>query len=205
MAQIDRSNGYEAVAEVYIAGRGTGGTLGARQVRDWAQRLPRGASVLDLGCGNGVPISRALFDSGLAVYGVDASATMIAAFRARFPQAPAECNAAEDSDFFGRTFDGVVAWGLMFLLAPEAQALVIGKVARALKPGGRFLFTSTGQAASWVDGMTGLPSVSLGAERYAELLQAEGLALVEQLRDPGDNHYYHSVKGPEGQPASKST
>jgi SAM-dependent methyltransferase len=129
---------------------------------------------------------------------VDASPTMIAAFRARFPQAPAECNTAEASTYFDRTFDGVCSWGLMFLLTAEAQALVIAKVARVLKPGGQFLFTSTVQRAEWNDAMTGRPSISLGAERYAELLEAAGLRLVEQRRDEGDNHYYLSVKGDDG-------
>jgi len=190
----DRSNGYEAVAHVYIAGRGTGGTIGAAEVRQWAQALAPGSPVLDLGCGTGVPISQALVDSGLLVHGVDASPSMIAAFRANFPAAPAECNAVEDSQFFNRTFAGVVAWGLMFLLAPAAQELLIHKVAGALDPGGRFLFTSPEEACKWLDGMTDLPSISLGAGRYAGLLQAEGLAIVGHRRGAGDNYYYLTEK-----------
>jgi hypothetical protein len=34
--------------------------------------------------------------------------------------------------FFGYTFEGVVAWGLMFLLPANVQATVIPKVAEAL-------------------------------------------------------------------------
>ncbi len=190
----DRSNGYEAAAKAYIAGRGTGGTVGAGVVRQWAEELPPGGSVLDLGCGTGVPISQVLIDRGLLVYGVDASASMIAAFRARFPGAPAEWNTVEDSTFFSRTFDGVVAWGLIFLLPPPAQALLIHKVASVLDRGGRFLFTSPQPACEWLDGMTDLPSISLGADRYAALLQAEGLALVGHRRDEGDNFYYLTEK-----------
>ena len=57
----------------------------------------------------------------------------------RFRGVPSEHNTVEASAFFDRTFDGVLAWGLLFLLTPAAQALVIEKVARALDPGGRFL------------------------------------------------------------------
>ena len=84
---MDGSNGYEAVAPNFIAAP-----------------LPDGAAVLDLGCGCGEPIAAVLVELGLAVFGVDASATMIAAFRARFPDAQAECATVEASAFFGRNF-----------------------------------------------------------------------------------------------------
>jgi 2-polyprenyl-3-methyl-5-hydroxy-6-metoxy-1,4-benzoquinol methylase len=80
-----------------------------------------------------VPISEALIAEGFEVYGVDASATMIEAFLRRFPEAHAQSASVEDSDFFRRTFDGVVASGLMFLLPAGIQALLIHKVARSIK------------------------------------------------------------------------
>jgi len=195
MGEPDRSNGYEGVAEAYIAGRGSGGIVGVATVRQWAQTRPPGSSVLDLGCGNGVPISQVLLDSGLVVWGVDASAKMIAAFHARFPGVPVECSPVEKSALFGRPFDAVVAWGLMFLLAPAAQELVIRKAAGGLKSGGQFIFTSPPQAFEWADAMTGQTAVSLGAERYVQLLRAAGLALMAEYEDEGENHYYLTVKG----------
>jgi 2-polyprenyl-3-methyl-5-hydroxy-6-metoxy-1,4-benzoquinol methylase len=195
MDEPDRSNGYEGVAEAYIAGRGSGGIVGVAAVRQWAQTLPPGSSVLDLGCGNGVPISRVLMENGLSVWGVDASAKMVAAFRARFPAAPVECSPVEESALFGRAFDAVMAWGLMFLLAPATQELVIRKAAGVLGSGGRFLFTSPPVVCEWADAMTGQTSVSLGAERYIQLLEEAGLTVVGQWEDEGQNHYYLSVKG----------
>jgi len=147
-------------------------------------------SILDLGCGHGVPISQALINEGFAVYGVDASAKMIAAFRERFPDAHAECSSVEDSEFFNITFDGVVAWGLMFLLSPAIQTLVILKVARALNPGGKFLFTSPRGAVTWTDVLTRRESISLGFQAYQEILLAEGLVLTGEQSDDGENHYY---------------
>ena len=168
--------------------------IGIATVRDWAKSLPMGGSVLDLGCGHGVPISKALIDEGFAVYGIDASRSMIAAFRARFPDVTVECGAIENSRLFGRTFDGVIAWGLMFLLAPDVQAVLIHKVALALQPGGRFLFTAPHQACEWLDNLTGQKSVSLGADRYRKIVESEGLALVGETEDEGQNHYYFACK-----------
>ncbi len=125
-------------------------------MREWSKTLPRGSSILDLGCGHGVPISQVLINDGFDLYGVDASAKMIAAFREQFPHAHAECSSVEDSEFFGRTSEGVVAWGLMSLLPTDTQTMVIRKVARALNPRARkFLFTSPREAITWPDAVTG--------------------------------------------------
>jgi SAM-dependent methyltransferase len=189
----DESNGYESVASRFISCRSQS-RVGVDTVREWAKCLPRGAVILDLGCGNGRPVSQIFFDEGFTVYGLDASASMIAAFRAQFPGALAECSMVEDSDFFDRTFDGVVAWGLIFLLTPEAQSLLIRKVSRVLNRGGKFLFTSPKQTCEWPDALTGRKSVSLGLEAYHRILIAEGLRPVGERQDEGDNHYYLALK-----------
>jgi len=191
--RTDPSNGYEAISADFMSARSKS-NIGVATVSEWARSLPHGASVLDLGCGNGVPISEAMVDAGFVVYGIDASPSMIAAFRARFPDAPVECNAIEDSQLFGRTFDAIVAWGLIFLLAPDAQATLIQKAASALEPGGRFVFTAPRQACAWADTLTGQTSVSLGVDRYREIVEQEGLSLVGETEDEGQNHYYFCLR-----------
>lgn len=187
----DCSNGYESAAADFIAARSP---IGAAEVQAWARSLPRGGAVLDLGCGHGEPVTRTLLEEGLTVYGIDASPGLLAELRRRFPSVTTECAAVEESGFFGRTFDGIVAWGLLFLLRPDAQALVIRKVARALEPGGQFLFTAPSQACEWRDALTGRHSRSLGAEAYRALLRAEGMALDREGQDDGANHYYGAAK-----------
>lgn len=189
----DASNGYDAIAAEFTTRR-LKSNVGLATVMRWAGILPRGGAILDLGCGEGVPIAAALIERGFDVYGIDASAAMVAGFRARFPKNQAACEPAERSRFFGRTFDGVVACGLLFLLSAEAQKAVIGSVASALNPGGRFLFTAPEQACTWEDVLTRAPSRSLGAGAYRQALSAAGLTLVARLRDEGGNHYYDARK-----------
>jgi SAM-dependent methyltransferase len=191
-ASQDESNGYDEVAASFMSQRNP--RIGAATVREWSDTLPRRSSILDLGCGHGVPISRVLIHKGFAVYGVDASPKMIAAFRQRFPSANAQCATAEDSDLFGRAFDGIIAWGLIFLLPAEVQATVIGKIAKALNHGGRFLFTSPEKPITWQDTLTGRPSISLGSAEYQRILHARGLTLDGEQSDEGDNHYYLASK-----------
>lgn len=195
---MDPSNGYERVAAEFLAGRGRAPStaVGTKEVRDWTRTLPNGAAVIDLGCGTGLPITKVLVDEKLNVYGVDAAPTLVAAFRHNLPEVPVACESVVESSFFNRMFDGVVAWGLIFLLQPEEQRLLIRRVADILVPGGRFLFTSSSgtEPLVWNDGMTDLESRSLGAAEYRKLLAEVGLYVTREYEDVGGNHYYDAVK-----------
>lgn len=164
-----------------------------KQVREWARRLPHGAAVLDIGCGPGFPITDVLVSEGLDVFGVDAAPSFVAAFRRSFPTVPVVCESVQESSFFDRTFDGVLAWGLMFLLSPEDQRRLIERIAGVLSSGGRFLFTSPAEPLPWSDAMTGLESRSLGALEYRARLAEVGLVVDNEYEDEGQNHYYDAV------------
>ncbi len=189
--EVDRSNGWEAVAARFVAERSL---IGAATVRSWCRDLPAGASVLDLGCGCGVPISAALMAEGCHVSAVDASPTMVTAFRHRFPQLQVACEPVEESSFFNSTFHGIVAVGLLFLLPADGQRALIRRVSAALQPGGRFLFTAPVQAVAWKDTMMGGHCVSLGDEVYRRALAAAGLHVVGEFVDEGENHYYDACR-----------
>jgi SAM-dependent methyltransferase len=195
---MDRSNGYEAVAEEFLARRGssirsTG--IGVKEVRKWARTLPRDSSVIDLGCGPGFPITAVLVDEGLHVFGVDAAPSFVAAFQSNLPGTPIVCEAVQESKLFDRTFDAVLAIGLIFLLNTEDQHRLIQRFAEILVPGGRLLFTATAKPAIGSDAMTGLESISLGAEQYRKLLGAVGISVAEEYEDEGENHYFDAFKG----------
>ncbi|WP_026381121.1 class I SAM-dependent methyltransferase [Afifella pfennigii] len=189
----DTSNGYEAVADAFVAARSSS-TTGLAIVRKWAASLPRGGSVIDIGCGSGEPVTAALIDAGLAVSAIDASPALVAAFRQRFPDVEVACEPAERSRFFDHSFDGAVAIGLIFLLPESAQRDLIGRVAGALKPGGRFLFTAPRQVCAWDDVLTGRRSSSLGAEEYGRVLAQSELHLIAEHVDEGENHYFEAQK-----------
>ena len=188
----DYSAGWDAVAERFMAIRST---VGAELVRSWAKsNLPASAAILDIGCGSGVPIARALVEDGYSVWGIDASPSLIAAYRRHFPDMPAACEPAQHSAFFDRTFVGAVSIGLVFLLAPTDQQQLLGNVSSVLEPGGRFLFSAPREICEWKDTLTGRTSTSLGADAYAGHLAAAGLDLRRCHSDEGGNNYYEAVK-----------
>jgi SAM-dependent methyltransferase len=193
---IDPSNGYEGVAAEFLAGRGRAPStaIGTSEVRRWARTLPRGAAVIDLGCGPGLPITKVLVCERLNVYGIDGSPSFVEAFQRNLPGVPVACESVDESSFFNRMFDGAVAWGLMFLLRPQAQRRLIQRIADIIVPGGRLLFTSCAEPLVWNDAMTGLESRSLGGAEYRRLLSAVGLCVGTEYEDEGQNHYFDAAK-----------
>ncbi len=189
---VDLSNGWESIADSFIEKRNPG--IGVTIVKAWAESLEPGASILDVGCGFGVPYTQLLINAGFKVYGIDASPTLTREFQRRFPQAQAACESAEASSYFGRKFDGVIAMGLMFLLPAEAQLNVLQKVASSLNASGKFLFTSPHQICTWQDILTGRQSKSLGKEAYVREMLKQGLSLAGEYHDEGENHYFDFQK-----------
>lgn len=92
-----------------------------------------GERVLDLGCGDGA-LTEALVEAGCEVVAVDHSEAMVAAARSRGLDAR-RVDARELP--FEREFDAVFTNAALHWV-PEAEAVASG-VARALRPGGRFV------------------------------------------------------------------
>jgi SAM-dependent methyltransferase len=188
----DLSNGYDDQAEIFIASRSP--TTGVSTVRFWAQSFPAKTKVLEIGCGNGIPITKTLIQEGLDVYAVDASPKLVSAFRNNFPNTHVIFEAAERLHFIDQRFGAALAWGLMFLLTAEPQKIVIQNIGNVLNRGGRFLFTSPREAVTWIDIRTGRKSVSLGAFEYQSLLSSASLSLIAEYDDEGSNHYFEAEK-----------
>src|SRR5438094_8873920 len=67
---------YDLIAEWYASERVD--QTGVAEAMALVQSLPRGASVLDIGCRNGIPITRALLSAGYRIVGIDSSSEMLA-------------------------------------------------------------------------------------------------------------------------------
>jgi ubiquinone/menaquinone biosynthesis C-methylase UbiE len=83
--------GYDRIADSYLERFGRS-SVRAAKLAEVIGQLPAGASILDLGCGAGIPVAHELVTLGFNVTGVDASSGQIArarrnVSRARFIQA----------------------------------------------------------------------------------------------------------------------
>jgi SAM-dependent methyltransferase len=158
------------------------------QERGWLDRflghVRPGGTVLDLGCGMGEPIARYLIDDGFRIVGIDASASMIALCRARFPDAEwlvADMRQLE----IGRRFDGILAWDSFFHLGMDDQRRMFRRFAAHARRGAPLMFT-TGPAEGEAIGTCGdepLYHASLGPEEYDRLLAAHGFVVRAYTAD----------------------
>jgi SAM-dependent methyltransferase len=190
----DPSHGYDATADEFIRVRSR--TSGLEVIKPWARAFSDRASVLDIGAGSGLPVTQALIAQGLEVLAIDASPKMVTKFQRNFPDVAVKCEAFQESRFFDRTFDGVIAVGLMFLLSETDQHSLIAKVSDALKAGGRFLFSAPHQICEWEDVLTGETSRSLGIDAYQSILADHNLHILKRYEDAGGTHYIEAQKSP---------
>jgi trans-aconitate methyltransferase len=107
-------------------------TLG-QPVLDLLQAQP-GQRILDLGCGDGV-LSEKIAASGARVLAVDSSEDMVEAARRR--GVDARLMSAYELNF-DREFDAVFSNAALHWMKHDPDAVILG-VARALRPGGRFV------------------------------------------------------------------
>ncbi|WP_420139455.1 class I SAM-dependent methyltransferase [Sphingomonas sp.] len=175
-------------------GRVWAGLRSAQAVEhDWIDRfcalIPAGATILDIGCGSGVPIARMLVERGYDVTGVDGSATMLALFRANLPGV-----AAQRMDMrqlaLGQRFAGLLAWDSFFHLSPEDQRGMFARFRAHAAPGAPLMFTSGGAEGSAIGDLAGDPLYhgSLGPAEYRERLNAAGFDLVDHVvNDPASD------------------
>ncbi len=93
-----------------------------------------GQRILDLGCGDGV-LTEKIAAAGASVVGVDAAPDMVAAAKRRGLDARVMDGAHLD---FASEFDAVFSNAALHWMKDDPDAVITG-VARALRPGGRFV------------------------------------------------------------------
>jgi SAM-dependent methyltransferase len=176
---------YQRHAEAWDSAR-------SRELRvegPWLERLfslvPGGAA-LDLGCGGGDPIARALAERGFAVTGVDASPGLLGLCRARLPDHRfLEGDLRDPALAPGGPFDLLLAWDSLFHLSADAQRGVLGRLAAWTARGAALLFNTgptEGVALGVLEGEP-LHHASLGPAEYGALLAAGGFEVLEHRSD----------------------
>lgn len=107
------------------------------QVRDFIETLPSGATVLDIGCGNGKNMN---LREDLTFIGLEPSPTLCAICESRGLEVVN--GDARRLPFADGTFDAVQMIAVIHHIPPEEQYKALFEIQRVLKPNGRAFLTS---------------------------------------------------------------
>jgi len=189
---------YDLISDWYRGDRS--GSIGVREALSAVASLARGSRILDLGCGNGRPITDALINAGYRVVGLDSSRGMLERFRLNLPNTPGVRADSRACPFRDNVFDAAVSWGMLFHLEPRDQATTFAAVSRVLKPGAPFLFTAAEIPEVPADDpgitgtMNGVTFRYYAVKDYRTLIAKHGFALENVYDDPGVSTYYFARK-----------
>ncbi len=161
---------YEQIADDYARETAGAGVLSAGLTR-LAETVP-GGHALEIGSGPGWDAD-ALEEAGMTVRRTDITQAFIEGQRDRGMQVD-RLDAINDD--LGGPYDAVVALHVLQHVEPDDLPAVLGKVAGAVRPGGRFLVSiPRGEGAGWEVGESGSPyyrALWTEAEFTAALAQA---------------------------------
>lgn len=160
------------------------------QEKAWLDRflalLPERPSVLDIGCGTGVPIARYLVENHCRMTGVDASSAMITRCADRFPAHHWQVADMRTLNL-NRRFGGIMAWDSFFHLSQDDQRPMFSIFKRHAAAGAALMFTSGPSAGEQIGSYHGEPlyHASLDADEYRKLLRDNGFTVVRHtVEDP---------------------
>lgn len=183
------AEGYDRIAEGYLARRGDERPERDRPYLDRATEwLDRGARVLDLGCGAGVPVA-AYLSERFGVVGLDISRHQLSLARGNVRGGTFLLADMCSLPFEPESFDAIVAlYSIIHVPRGEHEALV-GRLHDVLRPGGRLLATMgngdwEGRETNWLGLGAEMYWSHHGADTNLELMERAGFRVLETQVEP---------------------
>jgi cyclopropane fatty-acyl-phospholipid synthase-like methyltransferase len=177
-------NTYDKIAEKYAASRGAFNN--DAHLEKFSSVLPTGATVLDVGCGSGVPVDSFLVSRGFKVIGLDISEKQIELARTKVPEAKylvrdiSELTAGEFS------VNAVVSFYAIFHTPRETHADLFKKFNSYLPANGLMLVTMASTEWEGVENdFYGEPMYEshYGPNENSELVRSAGFEIISDEID----------------------
>jgi ubiquinone/menaquinone biosynthesis C-methylase UbiE len=131
--------GYDKIAKEYQADRYI--FHNTEELKIFISILPKNATVLDVGCGAGVPGAKTLVESGFDVTGLDFSQGMLKLAKKNVPKAKFIKEDMATLGFRKDSFDGLVAFYSIIHVPREKHSSLFQSFHRVLKPNGVMLIS----------------------------------------------------------------
>ena len=159
--------------------------------RAWINRfcalIPSEGTVVDIGCGSGLPIAGELIERGFDVTGVDGTPTMIGLFKRNLPGVAVHLADMRELAL-GQRFQGLLAWDSFFHLSPDDQRGMFPRFQTHAEPGAALMFSSGNAEGEAIGELQGdrLYHGSLDPDEYRSLLDIAGFAVIAHIVEDPD-------------------
>jgi cyclopropane fatty-acyl-phospholipid synthase-like methyltransferase len=131
--------GYARIASTYASQRDQFKSL--KHLERFAELIPAGSAILDVGCGAGKPVDEFLVQRGFEVHGLDISPQMIELARSNVPEATYEIRDMSDLQAGDYRVDGIVSIYAIFHTPRERHQQLLERFASFMPDGGALLIT----------------------------------------------------------------
>jgi len=138
--------------------------------------LPTGATVVDLGCGCGLPSTK-LLTRHFDVTGVDFSPVQIERAQRLVPQARFICDDMSEVVFEDESLDAVISFYAIIHVPIDEHPALFQRIARWLKPGGYLLAIVGYEAWSGVEAYRGIEGAEMA---WSHADEATNVAWIEE-------------------------
>jgi len=137
IAEINRK-AWNTIAKQKKAVHPTKGKKEKKILEEFIGLLPQNGKVLDLGCGDGIPIGKKLAEAGLEITGIDVADEMVKAYAKNVSGSKTKRISMTDTNY-NQEFDGIISSFSMLSLPPDDFKSTAMKIIQALKTEGWFL------------------------------------------------------------------
>ncbi|MEU3858747.1 class I SAM-dependent methyltransferase [Streptomyces sp. NPDC028722] len=147
------------------------------------ERLAPDSRVLDVGSGTGRPTAQTLTEAGHRVLGVDVSPVMTELAARQVPAADFRLADIRELPLEEASFDAVCAYFPLLQMSRAEQAVVVAKLARAVRPGGSVALATVPLDVEDAEGFfMGQPVrvTSFAAGAFTDLVTGAGLTVLAE-------------------------
>jgi len=129
-------DGYDKIAPQYMQERTEPID---KEIQEFIALLPEKAKVLDIGCGGGIPVLKAMLENGFIATGIDFSKSMLEIAKKNVPKAELIYGDVTKTDFESNQFDGIISTYAIIHIHKSLHPIVYSRIYSWLKPGGIML------------------------------------------------------------------
>lgn len=187
-------NGYNEISKKYAAQR----DLFPNQdyLEHFVSKIIPGSTVLDVGCGSGIPIDEYLLHKGFAVNGIDISEKQITLARRNISQGLYELKDMTKLQDYEYCVGGIVSFYAIFHTPRETHGELFKKFATFMPSGGALLVTmGAGENPGAAEDFHGVPMFYsfYPPEKNAQLIEGAGFTILVNEIDKTNNERHQVI------------